>query len=104
MHGKGRWVQEVTAGSKDRQGRSNTTAGRGMAMPGMAEDDGKQLLAKSAIPKLTAEAEATGHPRVPKGLAGADHPSCSCAWKKELWGRKELWGGPDPPSNATRWV
>lgn len=54
----------------------------GTATPGLAEDDGKQLPAKPAIAKLTAEA--TREPRVPKGLAGA-HPPC-CSWT----GRKEL--------------
>lgn len=63
----------------------------GMAASGMAKDDGKQLLAKQAIPELTADA--TRHLRVPKGLFGAG-PS------QLLLGREEgAFGGPYPPNH-----
>lgn len=63
------------------------------AIPGLAKDHGKQLVAEPAIPKLTAEA--TRHPRVPKGLAGAHHPPSS------FWaGRKELCGVLIPPATT----
>lgn len=87
MHGKGRQVQEVTTSA--RWGRSSTTAG-GMAGPGMAVDDGKQLLAKQAIPELTAEA--TRHLRVPKRPTGADPPTA----RGLLGWEKGALGAPDP--------
>lgn len=63
----------------------------GTATPGLAEDDVKQLLAKQAIPKLTAEA--IRHLRVPKGLSSVDTPQL-------LLGREEgASGGPDPPNH-----
>lgn len=89
MHVNNRWV-----GARGNCWHQGEAGQKEQPHHGKAEDNGKQLLAKPATPKLNAEA--TRHPRVPKGLAEA-HPL------QLLLGREEGTSeDPDPPSH--RWV